>query len=130
MKRAAAATWAVLRLVPFTIRGWPRRWAGAVAACVAGAALVAICLHFLFGLADTTSIIIATVLGLLVLVVAVLVVSAVIQLASILSQAVREAPDSVPTGDVTPGNLPSAPVASDIAGVQPDESAKAPEVWE
>jgi hypothetical protein len=87
-------------------------------------------LHFLFGLADTTSIIIATVLGLLVLVVAVLVVSAVIQLASILSQAVREAPDSVPTGDVTPGNLPSAPVASDIAGVQPDESAKAPEVWE
>jgi hypothetical protein len=127
-KWAVGATWAALCLAPLTIKVWPYRWAGAVAASGAGAALVAICLHLLFGLADTTSIIIATVLGLLALAVAVLAMSAVAMLR--LAQAVRQAPPSAPPGYVTPGNLPSAPVPSDIPGVQPDGSAEAPEVWE
>ena len=118
--------WDALRRALFTIKAWPYRWAGAVAV---GAALVGVCLHLLFGLPTTVSVIISAVLGLLVLAATVLTVVMGLALVRFLTR-LPEAPGSAPPGYVTPGNLPSAPDDSDSPDVQSSSSGEAEVVWE
>jgi hypothetical protein len=106
-------------------QGLPGLSAVAVAVTVAGAALVATCLHLLGGLATSTSIIVAAVLGMLALLVLAAVVLFVLAIAA-LGRAINEGGEG-PTPHVRPGNLPAASAGSDMQASEPDE---APEVWE
>ena len=108
----------------FRAQNLPRLLAAAIAVAVTGAALIAVCLHLFAGLSTLTSVIVATVLGMLALGV-VLFLLVIVFVGRAMNQMGQP-----PSGQVQPGNLPTAPAVKGTQAAAVSEPDETLEVWE
>ena len=108
----------------FRAQSLPRLLAAAIAVAMTGAALIAACLHLFAGLSTLTSVIVATVLGMLALAV-VFFLLAIVFIGRTMNRM-----GELPTGQVQPGNLPTAPAGKGVQAAAVSEPDETLEVWE